>query len=119
MEHASISSKQMVKYGRMDAGFHIAVNKVSEKAEVLSGKISEKEALNRILALKTEDLKCLEPLTTGNNKPGRAEYIKAAETYPLIAYAIILENIAEIEDGAKKGVSEAKAYSENIKSMKI
>lgn len=119
MGHTSIGSAQIAKYNRMDAGFHIAVNKIAPKVEALQGKITEKDALNKILALKTEDLECLDPLTTGNKKPSRAEYIKAAETYPLIAYAMILETIEAIELNAKKEVAEAESYSSAVKGMRI
>ena len=120
MGFTTISSSNIAKFNRMDAGFHIAVSAVADRVSELEAILTTTYAVERLIVLHTEDLACLEPLTTGNSaSKGRDALIRAIEAYPLIAYALVERNMAASQLRASAAVSAAESYASALSKLKL
>lgn len=91
MKTGMVTMAQIGRYGRMDAGFHLAVNDVAQELPELEARLTVEQALTVVDAQDTSALKCLEPLVRGTGKTRRA-LLGAAKEYPYIACALLAKN---------------------------
>jgi hypothetical protein len=91
MKTGMVTMAQVGRYGRMDAGFHLAVNDIAGDLPGLEARLTVDQALALVDAQETAALKCLEPLVRGTGKNRRA-LLGAAKEYPFIACALLAKN---------------------------
>ena len=120
MKLATISSKDIVstKTMRLDAELNIAVNELKNRAMELEKILAKDMVIERLSALKINDLFFLKPLTTGK-ACSNEDLIKAIKEYPYIAYAIIERNLAKIEFEANAEAVKTETYKEAVKKLKL
>lgn len=118
MKTAIISSAQVGKYGRMDAGFHIAVQEVAEQAAKLEQTSNADMLLGRLAALETEDLRPLAPLVRGSQDHRREALLRAAAEYPYIAYALVARHVDEALARAESALQARKSYLQTVQALK-
>ena len=94
----AIRSSDVAKYGRMDAGFHMARSRVATLTAHLETQHTADEAITLMQGLEADALQPLAPLLRGTQRVTAVTAAKAMEDYPHIALALIQESIhASIE----------------------
>lgn len=106
---AIISSSQMTKYGRMDAGFHLAVQSVTERVAELEAAGNPGLLVGKLLALPKHAKECVEPLLTGSSAfPASVDRLdRAIQQYPYIAFALAERHLAAARKRAQEKVDQA------------
>lgn len=93
MKCGVVMHSQVVKFGRMDAGFHLLNQRYADQAAALSVTMTEEAALALLSnegVVPTSVLQLLAPLTRGSGQtPTRAQLLSAAKEYPFLALAVI------------------------------
>ena len=118
MKSAIIQSSAIAKYGRLDAAFHIAIQGVADKAAALESEHTAVELLQRLGQLDAADLKPLAPLLRLSRERGRKEdYLRAAQEYPFIAYALARAGIEDALKRTEAEIAERQSYLANLKSI--
>lgn len=92
MKHAIIKFSELGN--RWDAGFHLIRKEYEDRAKAVQAAMSKEEILDLLSsedAFPNETLMELSPLTRGQQTPNRTLLLKAAEEYPFLAMAIMLD----------------------------
>lgn len=111
MKTAIISSSQLFKHGRWDAGFHLLNEEYQDRASALSA-IMTKEAALALLAdeksIPTQALQLLAPLARGQNQDkSRDGLLRAAMEYPFLALAIVKDKGRDIIETKRQELEES------------
>jgi hypothetical protein len=95
-----VSSSQMARYGRMDAGFHLAINSIAEElAELKAKDISPDACKSQLKNLPLYAYEPLKPLLTGNKAVlNRAAINDVIEKYPLESWLLVKKGISTAHD---------------------
>jgi hypothetical protein len=119
LKHAVISVSQIARYGRMDAGFHIAVHSVAKEAAALEAAGEASKLIAQLAALQTSDLALvLGDLVTGSaSRPGRAQLDKAIKDYPYVAYALVVKERARLIEAAQERLAEHQQYMQALEQL--
>lgn len=113
MKYASVSSSDITRFGRMDAGFHIAYQEVQKRVAELEAKFGgdPSKALALLERLPTPALECLDVLGTGTTTDISRSKMRrtSCQRYPFIALALVERNLANLRSAAQAEVDAAKA----------
>ena len=115
------SSSDVGKHGRMDAHFHIAINRHREKiAKMEAGWAGQKDALIRVLlGAPWEVKKGLTLIRTGNQARPFTEddADRLIKAHPFVCGGLIKATISDARTRAEIGVSQAKVRIRDIDSF--
>lgn len=113
MKTAIINSSDITRFGRMDAGFHIAYQEVKARVAELETKFcgDPTQALVLLEQLPVSALGCLDVLGTGvTNDVNRPKMRRTScKRYPFIALALVERSLAELRIAAQAEIDAAKA----------
>lgn len=93
MESTIVSSCDVRRYGRMDAGFHIARVRCQDAVSRLEVRYGADEAVALLDGFGVEDLRALSPLLRGQRRLTTAGAAAAIREYPHLALALVMENL--------------------------
>jgi hypothetical protein len=109
MQQAIISSSELTKNGRMDAGFHLLNTEYADRAAALAVQMSEADVITLLSdeqAMPTNVLKFLEPLTRGNKPANRELLLKAVKEYPYLSMAVVQDKGGDILEAKQKELTQ-------------
>ena len=93
MQTAMIKASDMRRFGRMDAGFHIARARVADLTAHLEAEHDAEQAAAMLRGLTLDALAPLKPLLRGRERPGMEGYMRAVHEYPHIALALVQSEV--------------------------
>jgi len=93
-EMAIVMASDVSRYGRMDAGFHIARVRTEDATEALKERYDAAQVVEMLGKVDNQTLAAVKPLLRGGSMPRapkREELLRAVEEYPHIALALVRE----------------------------
>jgi hypothetical protein len=100
MKSGVVMSSQLGKYGRMDAGFHLAISSIAEELEEFKAKdISPDACKSQLKHLPMYAYEPLKPLARGNKQTwDRKAVERIIQDYPLEAWLLVKKGISAAHD---------------------
>lgn len=93
-----VRSSDLVKYNRMDAKFFLALEKIKDTIESISGQYSKEQAFEILFNIPEDHLKVLIPFARSNLDSRNKDAILAAiKEYPLESLALAVTSIEVVE----------------------
>lgn len=106
MKYAVVSSSQLTRFNRWDAGFHLLFQEYGDRAEALSVTMEEAEVLDLLAdsnSIPKQLLEFLAPLTRGSQikTPSREQLFGAVKEYPFLSLAIVMDKAPGLLEARK------------------
>lgn len=118
MNYGVVSSAQVGKYGRMGAGFHLAVQSVAADIAALEQQGHPEALIAQLEKVATRDLAAvLEPLVAGSSLPSRKSLDAAIKRHPYVAYALVAKARESLRQQAQARVATEQDYINTLASL--
>lgn len=117
VQYANIKASDISRYGRMDAGFHIARTRVAALTAYLEEQHTDQQAIALMEGLDLDALQPLRPLLRGTQRITTETAAKAMRDYPHIALALVQERIHEAIAAKQDEISRHKAGMHRLKAL--
>lgn len=118
MKVAIIKSSELIREGRWDADFHIALDEVKERVAALKLNLSPEEARIRLSSIALSDKKPLLVLARGTNRHlNTATVDKIVDEYPHLSLAIMELNVQPAIEKMRVKIDEDQSYLDALLAL--